>query len=93
MQLSPAVFVNACRGPVRAVARLAPNARRLQRSGVYEYFRSTFLALPKENSGFSVAAIKKILQLTGEALKELHDRNWIHLNITPVDSGRLTAWM
>jgi len=46
---------------------------------VYKYFRHTLLALIMEYPDFPVAEIKKILRRTGEAVKEFHDKGWIHI--------------
>lgn len=50
---------------------------------VYEHFRHTLLSLLKECPDFPVAAIKEILRYTAEAVKELHDKNWIHIGMMP----------
>jgi serine/threonine protein kinase len=46
---------------------------------VYKYFRHTLLALIAERPHFPAAEVKKILRYTGEAIKEFHDKGWIHL--------------
>lgn len=46
---------------------------------MYEYYRDDLLALVKGNPGFPLEARKRILRETGEALKVLHDKNWIHI--------------
>ena len=46
---------------------------------VYQYFRHTLLALITEYPNFPSAEIKKILRHTGEAVKEFHDKGWIHI--------------
>lgn len=46
---------------------------------VYPYFRSTLLALIREDPDFPLAERKKNLQRTGEAIQELHSKNWIHI--------------
>lgn len=46
---------------------------------VYKYFRHTLLALITEYPDFPATEIKKILRCTGEAVKEFHDKGWIHL--------------
>ncbi|KAI1377917.1 kinase-like protein [Hypoxylon crocopeplum] len=50
---------------------------------VFDYFRSTLLVSLQGNSAFPVEARKLILRQTGETLKELHDENWIHINVKP----------
>lgn len=50
---------------------------------VYEYFRHTFLALLNSYPDFPLTEVKKILQYTGEAVKELHAKDWIHIGETP----------
>lgn len=52
-----------------------------ERTLVYEYFRHTFLALLRDYPGFPLAEVKKILRHTGEAVKELHAKDWIHIGI------------
>jgi tRNA A-37 threonylcarbamoyl transferase component Bud32 len=46
---------------------------------VYPYFRSTLLALIQEDPDFPPAERKKILQRVGEAIQELHGKDWIHI--------------
>lgn len=46
---------------------------------VYEYFKDTFLALLDEYPDFPLSEIKKILRRTAEAVKELHEKDWIHI--------------
>lgn len=46
---------------------------------VYKYFRDTLLALITEYPDFPAGEIKKILRYTGEAVKEFHDKGWIHI--------------
>lgn len=46
---------------------------------VYDYFKHTFLALLRDHPDFPSAEIKKILRYTAEAIKELHDEDWIHI--------------
>jgi serine/threonine protein kinase len=50
---------------------------------VYKYFRHTLLALITEYPDFPATEIKKILRCTGEAVKEFHDKGWIHLDVKP----------
>lgn len=51
---------------------------------VYPYFRDTFLALLREHPDFPIKEIKKILRCTAEAVKEFHDKDWIHIGKCPV---------
>lgn len=46
---------------------------------VYDYYKHTFLALLNYYPDFPPAEIKKILRCTAEAVKELHDKDWIHI--------------
>lgn len=46
---------------------------------VYNYYKHTFLALLSHYPDFPPAEIKKILRCTAEAVKELHDKDWIHI--------------
>lgn len=46
---------------------------------VYKYYRHTLLALLSHYPDFPPAEIKKMLRCTAEAVKELHDKDWIHI--------------
>lgn len=46
---------------------------------IYPYYQQTLLGLLREDLTVSDAARKKILQRTGEAIQELHSKDWIHL--------------
>lgn len=46
---------------------------------VYNYYRHTLLALLSQSPDFPPTEIKKILRCTAEAVKELHDKGWIHI--------------
>lgn len=48
---------------------------------VYEYFRDTFLSLLTKYPDFPLSERKKILRHTGEAIKELHTKDWIHIGM------------
>ncbi|POS69497.1 hypothetical protein DHEL01_v212109 [Diaporthe helianthi] len=50
---------------------------------VYKYYKHTFLALLSNYPNFPAAEVKKILRCTAEAIKELHDKNWIHIDVKP----------
>jgi tRNA A-37 threonylcarbamoyl transferase component Bud32 len=50
---------------------------------VYPYFDDTLLTLIQEDSEFPVAERKKILRRTGEAIQELHGKDWIHIGTLP----------
>ncbi|OTA67314.1 kinase-like protein, partial [Hypoxylon sp. EC38] len=50
---------------------------------VFDYFRSTLLSLLHERPDLSIEARKLILRQTGKALKDLHDENWIHIDVKP----------
>ncbi|KAL2060791.1 hypothetical protein VTL71DRAFT_8843 [Oculimacula yallundae] len=50
---------------------------------VYKYFKHTSLALITEYPDFPAAQLKKVLRYTGEALKEFHDKGWIHIDVKP----------
>ncbi|KAI2603666.1 kinase-like domain-containing protein [Hypoxylon sp. NC1633] len=50
---------------------------------VYPYFRSTLLALIQEDPDFPLAERKKILRHVGEAIQELHSKDWIHTDVKP----------
>ena len=46
---------------------------------VYPYFRDTLLAIIQGDPDFPVAERKKILRRVGEAIQELHGKDWIHI--------------
>jgi serine/threonine protein kinase len=46
---------------------------------IYPYYQHTLLGLLQEDSNVSDAARKKILHQTGEAIQELHSKDWIHI--------------
>ncbi|KAI0847741.1 kinase-like domain-containing protein [Daldinia vernicosa] len=50
---------------------------------VYPYFRSTLLALIQEDPDFPPVERKKILRCVGEAIQELHSKDWIHIDVKP----------
>ncbi|KAF1355930.1 kinase-like protein [Lizonia empirigonia] len=50
---------------------------------IYPYYQHTLLGLLQEDSKISDAARKIILQQTGEAIQELHSKDWIHIDIKP----------
>ncbi|AEO62063.1 hypothetical protein MYCTH_2312992 [Thermothelomyces thermophilus ATCC 42464] len=49
----------------------------------YPYFRDTLLSLIQRDPDFPVIERKKILRRVGEALQELHNKNWIHIDVKP----------
>ncbi|KAK1569807.1 kinase-like domain-containing protein [Colletotrichum navitas] len=76
---------------LRLVAEFA-GSRRLrmhtdcnQKEGVlvYPYYRSTLLSLIQDSPDFPTLERKKILQGTGEAIRELHSKGWIHSDVKP----------
>ncbi|KAI5860034.1 kinase-like domain-containing protein [Durotheca rogersii] len=50
---------------------------------VYPYFRCTLLALIKEDPDFPPPERQKILRCVGEAIQELHSKDWIHIDVKP----------
>ncbi|KAI8941288.1 hypothetical protein NX059_002518 [Plenodomus lindquistii] len=50
---------------------------------VYPYFRDTLLALIEGDPGLHMLYRMKILRQVGEAIKELHQKNWLHIDIKP----------
>ncbi|CAN8104129.1 unnamed protein product [Discula destructiva] len=54
-----------------------------ERTLVYEYFRHTFLSLLHNHPHFPLAEIKNILRYSREAVKELHSKDSIHIDIKP----------
>lgn len=51
---------------------------------VYPYFSDTLLALIQEDRDFPLAERKKILRHAGEAIQELHGKDWIHIGTLSV---------
>ncbi|KAI1509053.1 SPS1, serine threonine protein kinase [Pyrenophora tritici-repentis] len=50
---------------------------------IYPYYQHTLLRLLQEDSKISNAARKEVLRQTGEAIRELHSKDWIHIDIKP----------
>ncbi|KAI1826799.1 kinase-like domain-containing protein [Xylaria intraflava] len=50
---------------------------------VYPYFKTTLLTLIQEDPDFPPAERKRILQRVGEAIQELHSKDWIHIDVKP----------
>lgn len=50
---------------------------------VYPYYKTTLLDLIREDPNISDKARKTILRHTGEAIQELHSKDWIHIDIKP----------
>ncbi|KAH7552754.1 kinasehypothetical proteinlike protein [Bipolaris maydis] len=50
---------------------------------IYPFYQHTLLGLLRDDPEISDAARKKILQETGEAIQELHSKNWVHMDIKP----------
>jgi hypothetical protein len=48
---------------------------------IYPCFRGTLLALIQDGLELPLAERKKILRRTGEAIQELHSKDWIHIGI------------
>lgn len=46
---------------------------------IYPSFRGTLLALTQEDPVFPLVERKKILRHVGEAIQELHGKDWIHI--------------
>lgn len=46
---------------------------------IYPYYRNTPFKLLQEDPEVSVAARKKVLRQTAEAIRELHSKDWIHI--------------
>jgi serine/threonine protein kinase len=46
---------------------------------IYPYYQHTLLGLLQEDSNISDVARKKILWQIGEAIQELHSKDWIHI--------------
>lgn len=54
---------------------------------IYPYYQHTLLRLLQEDSKISNAARKEVLRQTGEAIRELHSKDWIHIGM--ITSPRL----
>ncbi|KAK5745232.1 hypothetical protein LTS12_023205 [Elasticomyces elasticus] len=50
---------------------------------VFPYFETTLLVLIQGNPEFPTEGRKKILRQVGEAIQELHNKDWIHVDIKP----------
>ncbi|EEY23048.1 conserved hypothetical protein [Verticillium alfalfae VaMs.102] len=50
---------------------------------VYPYFRGTLLDLVQEDPDFPPAERRKILRRVGEAIQELHAKDWMHTDVKP----------
>ncbi len=50
---------------------------------VYPYFRGTLLGLIQQALGIPSTERRKILIRTGEALQELHAKDWVHSGTLP----------
>jgi tRNA A-37 threonylcarbamoyl transferase component Bud32 len=58
---------------------------------VYPYFRDTLLALIQEDRDFPLAGRKKILRRVGEAIQELHNKDWMHIGTLSVIQKSLSS--
>lgn len=54
---------------------------------VFPFVKSTLLALIQGNPEFPTEGRKKALRQVGEAIQELHSKDWIHLGILPYFEG------
>ncbi|KAI1779539.1 kinase-like domain-containing protein [Hypoxylon cercidicola] len=50
---------------------------------IYPYFKNTLLGLMQEDPDFPPVERKKILRCVGEAIGELHSKDWIHIDVKP----------
>ncbi|RWA10222.1 hypothetical protein EKO27_g4879 [Xylaria grammica] len=50
---------------------------------IYPYYKSTLLSLIQNNSDFPSLQRHKILRHVAEAIEELHNKSWIHIDIKP----------
>lgn len=48
---------------------------------IYPYFNDTLITLINGDPDLSVAGRKNILYRVGEAIQELHGKNWIHTGV------------
>jgi tRNA A-37 threonylcarbamoyl transferase component Bud32 len=47
---------------------------------IYPYFESTLLSLIQDDPEFPAGGRMKVLRQVGEAIQELHNRDWIHIS-------------
>jgi tRNA A-37 threonylcarbamoyl transferase component Bud32 len=50
---------------------------------VYPFFKDTLLGIIQNDPDFPAMERKKILQRVGEAIQELHAKDWIHIGAPP----------
>ncbi|KAK5093758.1 hypothetical protein LTS08_008822 [Lithohypha guttulata] len=50
---------------------------------IYEYFMDNLLSLVKNNPELPIEARKSVLRELGLGLKDIHAKNWLHLDIKP----------
>ncbi|KAF2433944.1 kinase-like protein [Tothia fuscella] len=50
---------------------------------VYPFFRDTLLGIIQNDPDFPATERKKILRRVGEAIQELHSKDWIHMDVKP----------
>lgn len=50
---------------------------------IYPFYQHTLLGMLQQDPEISGAAKKKVLQETGDAMQELHSKDWIHRDIKP----------
>jgi hypothetical protein len=46
---------------------------------VYPYFKGTLLSLIQEDPELPLTERRKVLRIVGEAIQELHRKDWIHI--------------
>ena len=71
--------------------RMHTDCNQEQRILVYPYFRDTLLGLIKDDSELLFPERKKILHRVGEAIQELHRKEWIHIGTIPVPNAFQTS--
>lgn len=49
---------------------------------IYPYFRDTFLALLEKDPAFPPDERGKIMRGVGEAIQDLHSKDWIHAGLS-----------
>ncbi|KAJ8131475.1 hypothetical protein O1611_g2149 [Lasiodiplodia mahajangana] len=50
---------------------------------IYPYYKSTLLSLIQNNLDFPALQLQKILRHVAEAVGELHNKSWVHIDIKP----------
>ncbi|KAI1174832.1 kinase-like domain-containing protein [Nemania sp. FL0916] len=63
--------------------RIHVDSNEQERILIYPYYKDTLLALIKKDPKLHMIERRKILRCVGEAVQELHHKDWIHIDIKP----------